>query len=84
MAIYAQGARGFGLVQADRYHDALFDQFDLLAAFPRMARERTELDPPVRVHPFRAHLILYRVEPDDSILILRVRHGREDWTAPPA
>lgn len=78
VSIYAEGVHQFGLAQADRYHDAIFDLFELFSESPRMARERVELSPPVRVHPFKAHVIIYQIEGDD-ILIIRVRHGREDW-----
>lgn len=80
--LYADGVDQFGLSQADRYHDALFDIFDLLAENPEMARERSELSPPMRVHPFNSHIIIYQIEGDD-ILIVRVRHGREDWMSFP-
>ena len=45
-----------------------------------MARQRRELSPPMRIHPFKAHLLIYRIEEDGDILIVRVRHGHEDWT----
>ena len=76
--LYAVGVEQFGLAQADHYHDALFDMFALLAANPKMARERSELSTPSRVHRFQSHLIIYQIEGDD-ILVIRVRHGREDW-----
>jgi toxin ParE1/3/4 len=57
----------------------LFAIFDMIAANPRMARERPELSPPMRIHPFKAHLAVYRIEKDGGILIVRVRHGHEDW-----
>ena len=47
-----------------------------------MARERSELSPPVRAHPCGSHVILYTIEPD-GILIVRVRHERKDWTSTP-
>lgn len=73
--------RLFGLAQARRYHDELFATFDLIAANPGMARERHELSPPMRIHPFKAHLVIYRIEEIGSILIVRVRHGDEDWAS---
>ncbi|MBL8556531.1 MAG: type II toxin-antitoxin system RelE/ParE family toxin [Phenylobacterium sp.] len=73
----------FGEAQADRYLADLYDAFDLLAANPRIARDRTEFRRPVRVHPFKAHVIVYRADGDD-VLILRLRHGREDWLGSPA
>lgn len=79
VAIAEQGVRMFGPVQARRYHDELFALFDLIAANPRMARERFELSPPMRIHPFKAHLVVYRIEDQDNILIVRIRHGHEDW-----
>ena len=69
--------------QACTYHDALFDMFDLLAVNPMMARERTEFTTPFRIHRFQSHMIVYQIE-DNGILIIRVRHGREDWISDPA
>ena len=43
-----------------------------------MARERTEISPPVRIHPSGSHVIVYLIEEAENILIVRVRHGRED------
>ncbi|QNT71077.1 type II toxin-antitoxin system RelE/ParE family toxin [Defluviicoccus vanus] len=43
-----------------------------------LARERAEFDPPVRLHPYQAHMIAYIIR-DDGILIIRVLHGRQDW-----
>ena len=74
------GIEMFGVAQAQAYHTALYNTFDLLSDNPRMGRERTELTPPVRVHLFRSHIILYKTE-DGEILIIRVRHAHEDWVA---
>ena len=83
IGIWLQGAERHGAAQADRYHDGLGATFELLWAFPEMARERTELTPPLRAHPFGVHVILYLVRPDASILVARVRHKREDWMTDP-
>ena len=73
------GLRLFGEAQARSYHYALFDLIGLIASNPRMARERPELTPAVRVQPFRSHLIVYRIENGEDILVIRVRHAHEDW-----
>ena len=78
IAIAEQGVRMFGADQAKRYHDELFALFDLIAVNPRIARKRDEIDPPVRIHPFKTHLIVYRIEADETIFIIRIRHGHED------
>ena len=54
--------------------------FRLLRQFPELARERDEIVPPVRVHPHRAHLIVYRVG-EDAVEVIRVLHSRQDWQA---
>ena len=84
--IWLHGAARWGAAQADRYADALEGIFELLAAFPEMARERAELTPPLRVHPHGEHLILYLARPEDEgggVLVVRVRHHSEDWTNDP-
>ena len=82
--IYLQGLEAFGATQADAYHIALEQLFEFLARYPRAARERHEITPPVRAHPYKAHLIVYEILPDDRILVLRIRHAREDWQDEPA
>jgi toxin ParE1/3/4 len=80
--LYLQGRREFGEKQAETYYSGLADSLAVLAKFPRMARERVELDPPVRMHRYQSHIVIYVIE-DAGIVILRVRHGREDWESFP-
>ncbi len=82
-AILIEGIGRFGLAQADHYHADMAATLDFLARYPRAARLREELDPPVRIHRCGSHLIVYE-EAEDGVLILRVRHGREDWSTDPA
>lgn len=77
-AAYLQGMVEFSPAQAERYLAGLRTAFQLLAEHPRMARERHEFSPPVRLHPYRAHMIAYLEQPD-GILVLRVLHGRREW-----
>ncbi|MDH4320993.1 MAG: type II toxin-antitoxin system RelE/ParE family toxin [Desulfobulbaceae bacterium] len=83
VAIFQDGARLFGGEQAERYHLGLAQVFALLAENPEMARERKEITPPVRIHPYGAHLIVYLVEQNRDVLIVRVRHGHEEWRENP-
>lgn len=75
---YTQGAVGFGIDQAERYHEGLAATFRMLADNPHIARERTEFEPPVRLHPYEAHMIVYVID-DRGILVVRILHGRQDW-----
>ena len=81
--IYVHGFALFGQAQADTYHEGLAATFAFLAEYPRAARVRDEITPPVRAHPHRSHLIVYELDAEDSVVILRVRHGREDWMSRP-
>jgi toxin ParE1/3/4 len=84
--VWLQGARRWDAMQADRYADALEGVFELLAAFPELVRERAELTPPLRVHPHGEHLLFYLARPENEgggVLIVRVRHHRENWTSDP-
>ena len=84
IAIYVDGAAAFGVRQAEAYFARLERAFGLIADNPRIARERVEIVPPVRIHPCGAHIVIYVVEPNDDVLIVRVRHSREDWIDNPA
>jgi len=77
--IYINGVTRFGVERADHYHESFELMFGLLAANPRMARARLEISPPVRIHPFHSHLIVYTMDNNDDIFIVRIRHGHEDW-----
>jgi toxin ParE1/3/4 len=76
--IYVRGAADFGVDQAERYHKGLTAVFDRLAKNPDMACKRMEFTPPVRLHPYHAHMIVY-VEHGSGILIVRILHSRQDW-----
>lgn len=80
--LYVSGAQDFGAELAESYFAGLEQSFAFLAAYPRAGRERAELAPPVRTHAYRSHVIVYVAEGDD-VLILRVRHAREDWLRAP-
>jgi toxin ParE1/3/4 len=60
--------------------------FEAACAFiehsPLAVRERRDYEPPVRIHPYRSHVIVFVVD-DGDVLVIRVRHGREDWAANP-
>ncbi len=82
IAIYEQGYFRFGPMQAGRYLDELGRVFETLVDFPGLGRLRTEYEPAVRIFPFNAHVVVYE-EADGGVLIVRVRHGREDWRSDP-
>lgn len=76
--LYLSGVRDFGFDRAEAYISELTGKFALLAENPAMARLREDITPPVRIHPHRAHIVVF-LEDEAGILIIRIRHGREDW-----
>ncbi|MEP5732214.1 MAG: type II toxin-antitoxin system RelE/ParE family toxin [Sulfitobacter sp.] len=81
--IYLYGVERFGLRQAEGYQDKIEQVIALIAANPELARLREEITPPVRIHPVEAHIIVYLVDDNRDVRILRVRHGRENWSDHP-
>jgi toxin ParE1/3/4 len=79
ISIFQTGIEQFGLSQTERYHEQLGQCFCFLAENPLAAHERFEIFPPVRIHPIGSHLVIYRVEENGTVFIIRVRHGHEDW-----
>ncbi len=79
ISIYIKGAREFGVDQAQTYHDSLSSLFELLNKNPELAQQRFEINPPVRIYPYKAHLIVYIVDNTNNVLIIRVRHQKEGW-----
>ncbi len=79
IAIFMYGIAQFGIQQAESYHDLLERTFQFLAENPEAARERAEITPAVRVHPIESHIVIYTVDENKDIFVVRVRHGREDW-----
>lgn len=81
--IYAAGTRLIGPVQADRYQDGLEAAFDFIADYPLASRERAGAVHAARMHPYKAQVIVYTARPE-GVLVIRVRHGHEDWADDPA
>lgn len=77
-AIWIYSAQIWAPEQADRYIIGLAGLFDLIAENPKIVRERQEYVPPVRIYRYQSHIVIYQIN-DDHIIIIRVRHGREDW-----
>ncbi len=70
----------WGRDQRQRYLNGLNEKFEVLAVMPEMAAERRDFQPPVRIHHYEKHLIIYVVT-DNGILIVRVLHQSQDVPA---
>ncbi|GGG84814.1 plasmid stabilization protein ParE [Salipiger pallidus] len=77
-AIWDHTVATWSQAQAERYVSGLGATLDLLAEFPETARLREEFSPPVRLHLYRAHFVVF-TDDDTRIEVIRVLHARSDW-----
>ena len=76
--IFLHSLKTYGEAAAGRYIGQLLDLYDLILSQPEMARQREEIDPPVRIHPYGAHLIVYRIG-EGTVTIIRILPSAADW-----
>ena len=76
--IWTFTAHRWSVEQADTYAAGLTRECAALVAFPVLARERREFDPPVRIRHYQSHLIVYGIVETD-IVVIRILHGNRDW-----
>jgi len=78
--IYRYTREQYGDAQAETYTADLWSAFRFIGDQPLIGVERTEISPPVRLHPHARHNILYLTDAR-GVLILRVLSGRQRWQA---
>lgn len=81
--MFLHGLTHFGLEQAKRYRAEILAVLDIIADNPELGRLRSEIAPPVRVHPHRSHVLIYVLGQKRRPLILQIRDAREAWTVQP-
>lgn len=84
LRIFLYSIEKHGIVQAEHYKSQLHKSLQILSDNPRITRLRQELKPPARVYPVQKHIIVYTIlEDGQTVLVLRVRHHRENWGEQP-
>ncbi|MDZ7628328.1 MAG: type II toxin-antitoxin system RelE/ParE family toxin [Parvularculaceae bacterium] len=81
--LYIEGAERFGAPEAEKYIAGFEAACAFIERSPLAVRERSEFEPPMRIHPYRSHVIIFVVE-EGGVLVIRVRHAREDWASNPS
>jgi toxin ParE1/3/4 len=76
--IYRFGIQRYGAVAASAYIDEIILKYRYIANWPQSCSLRHEVSPPVRIYPFKGHLIIYR-ESEHQIEVLRVVAHYRDW-----
>ena len=67
----------WGEEQGDAYLASPNEVLRRVGEFPSLRRPRDDVRPVLRAFTFGQHVILYRVE-DDEVIVLRVVHARQD------
>jgi len=75
--IFDYGAVNFGLAAAESYAEGITRAVYLIANQPHIARLRTEFRPPIRIHHWRNHYIIY-AEQSSGVLVVRILHHTSD------
>ena len=74
-----QSVMRWGEEQARRYAQAIERAFALLSNNPNLGRLRADLQPDLRSYPVQRHIIVYPLR-DDTLIVMRILHGRMDIT----
>ena len=77
-AIWDHTATHWGQAKAETYLHGLGQLFTLLADHPEIARTRKDFRPPIRLHPYQSHLVIF-TSTDHALEIIRVVHNRSNW-----
>lgn len=64
--------------KASSYLLGLSSVLDTIAEFTEIARERIEFLPPVKIHTYRSHSIIYQIV-GGTIEVIRVVHSKSNW-----
>ncbi len=67
----------FGIKQARLYSDGLFKAFEMIANYPFMGSDQSQIKKNIRRYVYESHSIYYRVDVNE-ILILRIVGPGED------
>ena len=64
--------------QAECYFKGLDETLALLCNHPEIAYRYGKSAPPVRIHRYRSHLVIFIVD-EATVEVLRVVHSRANW-----
>jgi toxin ParE1/3/4 len=75
--IISYGNENFGSVQSGKYVAQIRNAIELIGLNPELARLRTELERPVRIHTIGAHMVVFNIE-DGTAVIVRILSGGQN------
>jgi toxin ParE1/3/4 len=68
----------WSIVQADRYYNLIIDEIEFIASNPLLGRSIDYIKEGYRSTKVKSHIIFYKQQEEDTIVIVRILHQRMD------
>ena len=76
--IWSYTYQKWSVEQADRYYNLIIDEIEFIALNPLTGRPVDYIKEEYRSSKIKSHLIFYRKQEDETILVVRILHQRMD------
>lgn len=81
IAIWDYTVKTWSVKQAEKYYEQLIQSFIYIAQRPKIGRNYSEIFACLYGYPVGKHIVFYKIENNNSVLIVRVLHARMDIEA---
>jgi toxin ParE1/3/4 len=76
--IWSYTKQKWSIVQADRYYNLIIDEIEFIASNPQLGRSIDYIKAGYRSTKVKSHIIFYKEQEEDTIVIVRILHQRMD------
>ena len=76
--IWSYTKQKWSLEQADRYYNLVIDEIEFIASNPLLGRSIDFIKEGFRSTKVKSHVVFYKQQKDETILVVRILHQRMD------
>ncbi len=76
--IWSYTKQKWSIVQADRYYNLIIDEIEFISSNPLLGRSIDYIKEGYRSTKVKSHIIFYKQQEEDTIVIVRILHQRMD------
>lgn len=76
--IWSYTKQKWSIVQADRYYNIIIDEIEFIASNPLLGKSIDYIKEGYRSTNVKSHIIFYKQQEEDTIVIVRILHQRMD------
>jgi toxin ParE1/3/4 len=76
--IWSYTKQKWSLEQADRYYNLVIDEIEFIASNPLLGRSIDFIKEGFRSTKVKSHVVFYKQQEDETILVIRILHQRMD------